>query len=645
MTADMGIEAVKDGPTVFFSYARADQKQAKLIIAALEAAGCKVWWDGLLAGGETFLPTTEAALEGADAVVVLWSKTSLDSHWVRDEATVGRDRRRLVPLSLGGVAPPLGFRQFQVIDLTAWNGRADAPEMLGIVQAISSFAGRAPVGVVQLQPAVSRRAWIAGGAVAAIAVAGGGFTLWTRAFSGKAGASNSVAVLPFANLSGDPAKAYFADGLSEEIRLGVARIDGLRVLAPMSAGKAAETYKEDVPTIGRALAADYVLRGSVRQSGERIRIAAELLDSKDNAPAWSDQFDRTMTDIFSLQAEIADNVADVLSAQFVRGNKADKGEQGGTNSGRAFDAYLRGNAYYALRSGEAAYRAALKQYDAALAIDDDYAKAHAARARVITVITNAYAKASEFEARYDDAVRSARRAVAIAPDLAIAQSTLGFVLVQGKLDLRGARQPYEISNRLGKGDATVQLLYAAYAAEMGWQDKALTAINRSVGLDPLNPAAHRILAFVHYCARRFDPAIAACRKALELNPKLSQANAYWGDALLQKNAVAEALARFEKETDQMTRLTGIAIAQHRLGNAPAAQAAYDALIGEFADGSTYQQAQVHAQWGQIDEALQKLLLARKIGDVGLAYAFTDPFLDPLRQRAEFSDLLKDLGFV
>jgi TolB-like protein/Tfp pilus assembly protein PilF len=633
----------RDGPTVFVSYSREDQKRAQPVIAALEAKGFKVWWDGLLEGGDNFLPTTEAALESADAVVVLWTKTSIASHWVRDEATVGRDRKRLVPLSLDGCEPPLGFRQFQVINISKWRGRGDAPEIQRVANAITALSSRAPL-VTPAQPtAISRRAWLAGGAT--VAAVGSGLAVWKFVWPKPVAIADSVAVLPFDNLSGDPAQAYFSDGLSEEIRLGLSRNEGLRVLAPMSAGKAAEEHK-DAPAIAQALGATYLLRGSVRRSGDSLRIAAELLNGKTGSAEWSDQFDRTLTDIFALQSEIAASVADVLSAQMAssQGDLAGKSELGGTNSVRAYDAYLRGNAYYALRSGEAAYRAALKQYDAALAIDDDYAKAHAARARVITVITNSYAQAEEFKARYDDAVASAQRAVKIAPKLAIAQSTLGFVLVQGRLDLRGARVPYETSYRLGKGDATVQLLYAAYAAEMGWHDKAQTAINRAVDLDPLNPATHRAEAFVHYCARRYDEVITACKRALGLNARLLLAHAYWGDALLQKGEYAEAQSVFDKEPDQMTRLTGLAITRHRQGDTTAAEASRAALVKAFGDGSTYQQAQILAQWGQPLEAMQKLVLARQIGDVGLAYAGTDPLLDPLRKTPEFSNLLKDLGF-
>ena len=116
------------------------------LIRALEQQGFAVWWDGLLEGGDNFLPTTEAALQNADAVVVLWSKTSIDSHWVRDEATVGRERRRLVPLSMDGSQPPLGFRQFQLIDMVRWNGKANAPELRRISSAIAAVSGAPAAG-------------------------------------------------------------------------------------------------------------------------------------------------------------------------------------------------------------------------------------------------------------------------------------------------------------------------------------------------------------------------------------------------------------------------------------------------------------------------------------------------------------------
>jgi tetratricopeptide (TPR) repeat protein len=141
--ADAG-EGVTDGPgaSVFVSYSRTDQKAALPVVHALEEAGHSVWWDGMIEGGERYLKATEAALEGASAVVVLWSTDSVASHWVQDEAMRGRDRGCLVPLTIDGTQPPLGFRQFQTIDFSR-RGRKARGEALGaMLHAVAALAGR-----------------------------------------------------------------------------------------------------------------------------------------------------------------------------------------------------------------------------------------------------------------------------------------------------------------------------------------------------------------------------------------------------------------------------------------------------------------------------------------------------------------------
>lgn len=138
MTSELQSPEESQPPTrIFLSYARQDRARAEQVIDALEAAGFDVWWDGLLDGGVAFATTTEDELEGADAVVVLWSKTSIVSHWVLDEATRGRERGRLVPVTLDGSFAPLGFRQYQLLDLSMWRGSRGAPEISGLLRAIS----------------------------------------------------------------------------------------------------------------------------------------------------------------------------------------------------------------------------------------------------------------------------------------------------------------------------------------------------------------------------------------------------------------------------------------------------------------------------------------------------------------------------
>jgi Tfp pilus assembly protein PilF len=297
-----------------------------------------------------------------------------------------------------------------------------------------------------------------------------------------------------------------------------------------------------------------------------------------------------------------------------------------------------------LRSGEAAYRSALAQYDIAIAKDPDFAAAQAARARVIVVITNNFGQASEFKAAYDDAVATARKAVALAPELAVAQMTLGYTLVQAKLDLRGAWEPYQKARKLGSGDAAVLGLYGAFVAGLGRKQEAAQAIERAIALDPLNPAVFRIAAFVAYCGRDYPRAVEHCRKALALNPRIDAVHAYLGDALLQMGDLDLARAEYVSESNELLRLTGLAIVDRELGKGDAALGWKAELEKAMGDAASYQLAQILAQWGEADQAIAKLLFAREIGDVGLVLAKTDPLLDPLRGRPDFSRLLSELGF-
>ena len=225
-----------DKPRIFLSYAHGDQQQAQRLAAALQRAGYDVWWDALIEGGSRYAETIDEALRTVDAVLVLWSKQSVASDWVRDEAGQGRDRHRLVPLSLDGTLPPIGFRQIQTIDISRWRGRADSREFEAISRAIAAAVREEPVPVPPTQGrGISRRQALAAGAGGAVILAAGGATVaWRSGLLGGGNGSPSIAVLPFKNLSGDPGQAYLSDGLTEEIRAALARNAGLMVLAGTS---------------------------------------------------------------------------------------------------------------------------------------------------------------------------------------------------------------------------------------------------------------------------------------------------------------------------------------------------------------------------------------------------------------------------
>jgi TolB-like protein len=630
--------------TVFLSYARTDQAQASKLALALEAAGLTVWWDGLIEGGAAFAKSIESELDHCDAVVVVWSKAAAESDWVLDEASQGRDLRKLVPVSIDGSLPPLGFRQYHAIDLARWHGHASSPEIEAIVRSVAAARSGAEHGAARpaIPPSrhgISRRGVVVAGAGIAAAGAAGIFAWRSGIFGGARAPPNSVAVLPFSNLSGDRGQDYFSDGLSEELRATLARNLSLQVMAQASSSKFRDS-KDDAVAIARALGVAFLLEGSVRQSKNVVRVIADLTDGATGFSKWSRTFDKSLEDIFAVQSEIATNVAGALAATIApAGSKS-----GGTTSVEAFDAYLRGRALYDLSADEASERAALAQFDLAVAADPDYAAAHAARARSLTAIANQYGKLGETAALYDEAVAAAERAIELAPDFAEAYSTLGFTLFQGRLDARAARAPFERSRELGAGEATVLARYAQYSARTGRAAEAAEAIGRALVLDKLNPLIHRAAGSIAYAAREYRSSIPPLREALEMNPRLSQAHAGIADAFLMLGRLEDAKAEYLAEPVEDFRLAGVAIVERRLGHDAAAKAALSKLVADQGDRVLYQQAQVLSQWGEQDAAMERLQHARRIGDSGLIYARNDPKLDPLRADGRFKELLTGLGF-
>jgi TolB-like protein/Tfp pilus assembly protein PilF len=621
--------------TVFLSYSRSDEAKARQLAIALEAAGYEIWWDALIEGGATYSLSIESALESADAVLVLWSAKSIESDWVRDEAAQGRERHRLVPLSLDGTQPPLGFRQYQVIDLSHWRGRKSSPEIDAIHRAIETVAGHQPQHRAPAAP-VSRRSLLVAGAAAALAAGAGAWFVWDESRP-SAVASLSIAVLPFKNLSGDENQAYFSDGLTDEIRTALTRINALHVLAATSSAAAGQD-KDNPKDIARELGVQFLLAGSVQRAGDAVRIATDLIDGGTGFTRWSDSAIRKLTDIFAVQSDIARTVAEAMSVQVATSVPA----PGGTRNVQAYEHYLQGRALFNLAKDEQTDRIALADYELAISEDPNFALAHAARSRSLAALAAEYAKANQLKPLYDEAIVAARRAIAIAPDLAEGYLALGFALFTGKLDLAAARPAYDRAYQLGRGSADIVLLFSLYCSRAGRAKEAAEAVEQAVALDPLNPRAHRAAGSVAYAGRRYADAIPPLRKALELNPKITFAHFLVGASLIGLGRLADARSEFLAEPETEFNLTGLAIVDQKLGDSAAAEKAMAQLTARMGDSALYQQAQVLAQWGRNDDALQRLVRARQVGDAGLTYVATDPFLDPLRNDPRFTSFVTAL---
>jgi TolB-like protein/Tfp pilus assembly protein PilF len=264
--------------SVFLSYARQDAARVRSMVAALEGAGHAVWWDERIPGGDQFADAIERALETADAVVVLWSGASVKSAWVRDEAATARDDGRLVPVTLDGAQPPLGFRQFQTIDLSKWSGAAAGldPLMHAIAARTGEAAGKVADSRIAPPPAGTRPRWLmALGAAGLIAAAGAGF----YAFSGPASAAiaPTVALGSFATLSADVPK-QLQQTMNEEILSAFGTEHEVSVLTD------------------NRHRAPFVLDGSIQNTGDALRFTVNLRNVRTGGLVWSHSFDRALED-------------------------------------------------------------------------------------------------------------------------------------------------------------------------------------------------------------------------------------------------------------------------------------------------------------------------------------------------------------
>jgi TolB-like protein len=641
-------------PLLFVSYSRTDLARARPVIDLLEQAGFDVWWDGKLEGGENFLQTTETALETCACVVVLWSATSTQSHWVRDEAQRGRERGCLVPLGIDGTMAPLGFRQFQLLDISRWDGRAPSAEAQRILVAVRARLGGesgapaaspTPPPAPPRSPAISRRTLVLGGT--GLAVVGGGIGAWRLGlFGSPASAATSMVVMPFANETGDPQKKFFSDGLARELRTILSRNPRLKVAAPTSSTAIAG---EDDFAIGRKLGVGSILRGSVQRDNARLRVSAELVEITGGLVRWAETYDRALSDVFALQSEIAETVALSLVAEVAGDAEAKQAaaaqsEIGGTQNVAAYEAFLRGMALYDLGAGGDSNRSGLAQFEAAIAADPDYAAAHAMRATMLLNLAVEASDTGETRRLFAEAMTAARRAIALEERLAQGHLALGFAFNNGQLKRAAALPHYQAAERLGAGDGDALRQVATFYSYGAEHARAGQIIDTALELDPLNARTFRTAGYVALFARDYPKVTSRMERALALNPTLANAHFAMAVARLMQGDAASAAALAGKERTPLFRLTATAVAAARLGDAAASAQALGQIVAEYGDAALYQQAQVTAQQpGQAAATLALLDRAFAAGDPGLLWAPRDPLLDPLRGEARFKDLLSRLG--
>ncbi len=466
-------------PDIFLSYNREDQATAKRFADAFAAEGLNVWWDTALRSGEAYDEVTEAALRGAKAVVVLWSPRSVVSRWVRAEATIADRCKTLVPVTIEPCERPIMFELTQTAELSHWTGDAGDRAWQGFLNDVRGFVGKERA-VLAPMPSLA--------AVAA---------------KSAPAPETLLAVLPFDNLSSDTEMEFFSDGVSEDILGRIMRGSKLRVIGRTSSF---QFRGSDKPKAAAALSASHVLDGSIRRAGTKVRIAAHLTEAASQTTLWSDKYDRDLEDIFAVQDEISEAIADALDAAFFPAKtvKIDP---------LAYDLYLRGKDF---DPNPERNRENIGLLEAAVKLAPESADAWGALAmqRLQARVLAPWSGRPPLDAVITDNIR---RCQTLDPDNVHAVSAewfqinpFGDFLSQHAVAQRLAKVGHNSPDALG---------WIAHQLESaGRTNEAVVSAGRGTALDPLSRAANSMYAQTLWRSGQYDKGRAELERIAEIWP-------------------------------------------------------------------------------------------------------------------------------
>jgi TolB-like protein/Tfp pilus assembly protein PilF len=481
-------------------------------------------------------------------------------------------------------------------------------------------------------------------AVLAIAAAGaGGWYAWKRTTQNRpgpaAGDSPSIAVLPFKDLSPDHDQEYFSDGMAEEILTALSKVKGLRV-----PGRASSFYfkgKNVEPgEIARKLGVAHLLEGSVRRSGNKLRISAEVVRASDGDRIWSQAFNRDLTDVFAVQDEISRDVVEALRVKLMPGQAPPPKEYRTTNQ-EAYQSYLLGTHFAQSFSGDSQMRA-IAALERAVEIDPGFAPAWAmishAKLAVGTFAVIPWADARRH------ALVAANRAVEVAPDLPEAIAARAVARL-AEWDWAGAQADVDrLRERWPDDPASIRAM-ARHAGWMGRNLEAVDLVRRYLDKDPLNGAAWNSLGVNLWWAGRYEEAGRAFARALEVDPRNDFAAGNWGKALVEAGRPAEGLAMCEKASPgDKGHLECKALAHQALGNLARAQEALDGMLANPQGDLIYLISRIYACRGEKNLAFDWLERARVAHVRSLNGLMSDPCFRPLRPDPRWAANLRAMSF-
>ncbi|MBA2525628.1 MAG: tetratricopeptide repeat protein [Pyrinomonadaceae bacterium] len=434
--------------------------------------------------------------------------------------------------------------------------------------------------------------------------------------------------------------------MAEELLNALAKIDDLKVAARTSAfsfkGK-----NPNVSEIGRVLNVNSVLEGSVRKSGNRLRIMVQLVNAADGYHLWSERYDREMRDIFDVQDEITLSVVDALKLKLFGKKKAAVLKRG-TDNTEAYQLYLKGRFHWNKRTKES-LKSAVEYFNQAIAVSPGYALAYAGLADCYVLFTN-YGVAPPGES-YPKARAAAQKALEIDATLGEALNTLATVKQDYDWDFEGAKRDYQKAISLNPNYPTTHQWYGEFLAQMGCKDESVAELRNALELDPLSLIISKVLGGTLLFARRYDEAIAQTKKVLEMDENFAPAHSDLGWCFTKQGIYDEAIAEFQKgvtlTNGSPSQLEGLAYAFVQTGKRSEAQKILEQLKqrqrSEYVDSGFF--AIIHAGLGEKDKAFTSLEKSYQEHSAGMVFLKADPRFDDLRDDPRFQELLRRVGFT
>jgi TolB-like protein/DNA-binding winged helix-turn-helix (wHTH) protein/Tfp pilus assembly protein PilF len=458
----------------------------------------------------------------------------------------------------------------------------------------------------------------------------------------KRGAIHSIAVLPFANASGDPNAEYLSEGIAETLIDSLSQLPNLKVMSRDSAfqyrGKGTDAH-----TVGQALRVEAVFKGRVVRQGDMLTISAELIDARDNSHLWGQQYTRNSSDIFALQKEIAKEMTSALRVRLT-GEEEKRLNKAYTANPEAYEDYLKGR-YWWNKQTEEGFRKGIEYFEQAIARDPEYSLAYAGLADCyISLASFGLVSAKE---GYLKGREWAEKALKLDDTLASAHISLASVKTDYEWDWAEGEKEALRAIELNPNDAEAHGARAEVLWTTGRLDESIKETMQALELDPLSINHNIALAFELFLARRYEQAIEQAARTLELDPQYGSAYYVRGVSYVKKSMYREAMAEFEKEIslfpNEPEALTGLGYGYGVTGKRAGAEKVLAELnrLSRQEFISPVWMAKIYSGLGAKDEAfgaLERAYEDRSI--VSVAYLKTNPMLDPLRSDPRFAELLR-----